>query len=175
MSIEYFGGHSSTSDVKSPKPLAGCSQLGQTSLTQRYNESAAHAYRISEPQCREPDNAMIPPPPYGALWQRQMSLCWTESYPRAHLYSWPSQLLTSPFNADRRSSQQPDQQYILPTAPTQDLLSTKNTGFDLTPTIPRTIRSRRKLTDDERRLMCLEAKNNPNKKQVQIGAMFNVE
>ncbi|KAK5072127.1 hypothetical protein LTS08_000777 [Lithohypha guttulata] len=58
---------------------------------------------------------------------------------------------------------------------TQTPVSATSMSSDITPTSAKASSSRRKLTDDERRLMCLEAENNPTMKQTQIGAKFNVE
>lgn len=82
--------------------------------------------------------------------------------PQQHM--WPSMLANSHY-----------QQPILPAVSVQTPLSATSMGSDMTPTSAKTSTSRRKLTDDERRLMCLEAENNPTMKQTQIGAKFNVE
>lgn len=77
---------------------------------------------------------------------------------------WPSMLANSSY-----------QQSILPSANVQTPISATSITSDMTPTSAKTSTSRRKLTDEERRLMCLEAENNPSMKQTQIGAKFNVE
>lgn len=77
---------------------------------------------------------------------------------------WPSMLAGSSY-----------QQSILPAGNVQTPISATSINSDMTPTSARTSTSRRKLTDEERRLMCLEAENNPTMKQTQIGAKFNVE
>ena len=75
---------------------------------------------------------------------------------------WPSMIAA-------QSHHQPNyQQPILPAAPIQTPVSA-GTEFDVTPTSAKTTTSRRKLTDDERRQMCLEAEQNPTMKQTQIG------
>ncbi|KAH0830892.1 hypothetical protein FOPE_02000 [Fonsecaea pedrosoi] len=79
---------------------------------------------------------------------------------------WPSMLASQP-----QGSYQPS---ILPAAPMQTPLSAGSTS-DMTPTSAKTNTSRRKLTDEERRQMCIEAEQNPTMKQTQIGAKFNVE
>lgn len=72
---------------------------------------------------------------------------------------WPSIIA-----AGGHQSYQP---MILPAAPVSTPLSAP-IGTDHTPTSAKAT-SRRKLTDDERRQMCLEAEQNPNMKQTQIG------
>lgn len=70
---------------------------------------------------------------------------------------------------------QPQQNYqtpILPAGPMQTPLSASTTS-DMTPTSAKTTTSRRKLTDDERRQMCIEAEQNPTMKQTQIGGMYD--
>ncbi|KIW96432.1 uncharacterized protein Z519_03501 [Cladophialophora bantiana CBS 173.52] len=79
---------------------------------------------------------------------------------------WPSMLASQP-----QASYPPP---ILPAGPLQTPLSA-GTGSDATPTSAKTNSSRRKLTDEERRQMCIEAEQNPSMKQTQIGAKFNVE
>lgn len=72
---------------------------------------------------------------------------------------WPS-MLTS-------SNQFPTP--ILPAGPIHTPVSAATShGSDITPTSAKST-SRRKLTDEERRQMCLEAENNPTMKQTQIG------
>ena len=98
----------------------------------------------------EPSFPMPRPPPYAA------------SHPQMppplimpHNAVWPSMLATQATP-------------ILPAAPVQTPVSA-STASDVTPTSATKPSSRRKLTDDERRQMCLEAEQNPNMKQTQIG------
>lgn len=72
---------------------------------------------------------------------------------------WPS-MLTNPSN----QYQTP----ILPAGPIVTPVSAVTSHSDMTPTSAKSS-SRRKLTDEERRQMCLEAENNPTMKQTQIG------
>jgi hypothetical protein len=74
---------------------------------------------------------------------------------------WPSMIAAG---AHQTTYQTP----ILPAAPVNTPLSAA-TSSDLTPTSAKSTISRRKLTDEERRQMCLEAEQNPNMKQTQIG------
>ncbi|OAL27363.1 hypothetical protein AYO22_03638 [Fonsecaea multimorphosa] len=79
---------------------------------------------------------------------------------------WPSMLASQP-----QGSYQPP---ILPAVPMQTPLSA-GSASDITPTSAKASTARRKLTDEERRQMCIEAEQNPTMKQTQIGAKFNVE
>ena len=85
-----------------------------------------------------------------------------------HTALWPSMFTNQPGH----SSYQPA---ILPAAPIQTPISASSmhTPVDITPTSAKSSTSRRKLTDDERRQMCLEAEQNPNMKQTQIGGNFS--
>lgn len=77
---------------------------------------------------------------------------------------WPSMIAAG----GHQPSYQPP---LLPAAPVTTPLSA-GTGSDLTPTSAKTTTSRRKLTDEERRQMCLEAEQNPSMKQTQIGGAY---
>ncbi len=59
---------------------------------------------------------------------------------------------------------------MIPAAPIPTPLSAGSIS-DMTPTSAGTNTSRRKLTDEERRQMCIEAEQNPTMKQCQIGGM----
>ena len=75
---------------------------------------------------------------------------------------WPSMIVA-------QISQQPrPQHHRVPTRPLDAAVSI-STKSGVTPRSARTRTSRRKLTPDERRQMCLEAEQNPNMKHVQIG------
>ena len=81
---------------------------------------------------------------------------------------WPS-LLTGGSSQSATSYQTP----ILPAVPLQTPVSAVSTASEATPTsATKSSSSRRKLTDDERRKMCIEAATNPNMKQTQIGCMY---
>lgn len=132
----------------------------------RGNQPQQHEYhnydfQTSAPLSMETTYPMSRPPPYAPPSHTQMPPPLV--MPQHGI--WPSMLAGS--------SNYP--QPILPAVPIQTPLSASSIGSDLTPTSAKTTTSRRKLTDDERRLMCLEAENNPTMKQTQIGAKFNVE
>ena len=76
---------------------------------------------------------------------------------------WPSMLASQP-----QANYQPP---ILPAEPIQTTLSA-STGSNVTPTSVK-LPPRRKLTDDDRRQMCIEAEQNPFMKQVQIGGTYS--
>lgn len=115
-----------------------------------------HGYEYpSAPIPMEPAYTMSRPPPYAPSTHAQMPPPLV--MPQHQL--WPSML------ANSNSYQTP----ILPANPLQTPMSASSQGSDLTPISAKTTTSRRKLTDDERRLMCLEAENNPTMKQTQIG------
>ncbi|RVX70614.1 hypothetical protein B0A52_05266 [Exophiala mesophila] len=106
------------------------------------------AYNMQRPVSFGTSHAPMPPPlimPHSGLWPSMLA-------------SQPQQAYSTP---------------ILPAGPLHTPLSA-GTASDATPTSAKTP-SRRKLTDDERRQMCIEAEQNPNMKQIQIGAKFNVE
>lgn len=107
----------------------------------------------------EPSYSMPRPPPYAtATPQMPPPLI------MPHNAIWPSMIATQ--NHHHGSYQPP----ILPALPVQTPISA-GTGSDVTPTSAKTSASRRKLTDDERRQMCLEAEQNPTMKQTQIGGV----
>jgi hypothetical protein len=66
------------------------------------------------------------------------------------------------------------QAYLTPVMPAGQLPTplSASTASDMTLTNAKTTTSRRKLTDDERRQMCIEAEQNPNVKQTQIGGVW---
>jgi hypothetical protein len=106
----------------------------------------------------EPAYRMARPPPYAAgVPQMPPPLIMPQNG------VWPSMLATG----GHQGTYQPP---ILPAANVTTPLS--GTSSDLTPTSAKTATSRRKLTDEERRQMCLEAEQNPNMKQTQIGGMI---
>ena len=81
---------------------------------------------------------------------------------------WPS-MLTGGTSQASTNYQTP----ILPAVPVQTPVSAVSTASEATPTsATKSSSSRRKLTDDERRKMCIEAATNPNMKQTQIGCMY---
>ena len=84
-----------------------------------------------------------------------------------HQALWPSM-----FTGNQSSFPPP----LLPAGPVQTPLSagTNPTPTDVTPTSAKSSTSRRKLTDEERRQMCLEAEQNPGMKQTQIGGKCTV-
>ena len=105
----------------------------------------------------EPSYRMARPPPYAAsVPQMPPPLIMPQNG------IWPSMIATQ----THQGNYQPP---ILPAAPVTTPLSA---GSDLTPTSAKTPTSRRKLTDEERRQMCLEAEQNPTMKQTQIGGVF---
>ncbi|EXJ63749.1 hypothetical protein A1O7_00084 [Cladophialophora yegresii CBS 114405] len=107
------------------------------------------AYAMPRPGPFAASHAQMPPPlimPHSGLWPSMLA-------------SQPQPSYTTP---------------LLPAGPLQTPLSA-STASDMTPTSAKTTTSRRKLTDDERRQMCIEAEQNPTMKQTQIGAKFNVE
>lgn len=80
-----------------------------------------------------------------------------------HSGFWPSMLVEQPRSAFRTS--------ILPVGPLQTLTSTSTTSY-MKAISAKTTTARLKLTDDERRQMCIEAEQNPTMKQGQIGGMW---
>lgn len=153
--------HGSTYSSDSWMGLGNYAQTGQTHGNQAHNDYQSYDYQTSAPMSMEPSYTMTRPPPYATPQHNQMPPPLV--MPQHNV--WPSMLAAST----------PYQQPILPAVPIQTPLSASSVGSDLTPTSAKTTTSRRKLTDDERRLMCLEAENNPTMKQTQIGAKFNVE
>ncbi|KIW21828.1 uncharacterized protein PV07_12748 [Cladophialophora immunda] len=116
-----------------------------------------YCYHHTTPTLVEPDHAvqrLSPfPSPSAAVWAAHNNTL------------WPSML-----------AGQPQDPYtpILPAPPgsTPVFAGSKS---DMIPTSAGTNTSRRKLTDEERRQMCIEAEQHPEKKQSEIGAKFNVE
>lgn len=134
---------------------------------QSHKNQARHDYSIYDCQTSalvsmDTSHIMSQPPPYGAF-QYSAMLC--PSVEPQHHSHWPSQLYAIP------SCHPP----VLAAVPIQTLSSTNSMSTDSNLAGLRKATTRRKLTDDERRLMCLEAENNPSMKQTQIGAKFNVE
>lgn len=167
MSPGHRESHGSTYNSDSWMPLGAYSQSAQTHANQAHNDYPTYDYQTSGSVSMESSYPMNRPPPYATPQHSQMP----PPLAVPHQNIWPSQLLV----ATSTAYQQPTQQHILPAGPLQTPLSASSMGSDLTPTSAKTTTSRRKLTDDERRLMCLEAENNPTMKQTQIGAKFNVE
>ncbi|KAK4938741.1 hypothetical protein LTR10_020844 [Elasticomyces elasticus] len=132
----------------------------QTSMSAMH-ELPPFEYHPTTPMPMEPAYNMHRPSPFAAS-HAQMP----PPLIMPHSGLWPSMLASQP----QAAFQTP----ILPAGPLQTPLSA-STGSDMTPTSAKTTTSRRKLTDDERRQMCIEAEQNPNMKQTQIGAKFNVE
>ncbi|RMZ92238.1 hypothetical protein DV736_g521, partial [Chaetothyriales sp. CBS 134916] len=111
----------------------------------------------------EPSYSIPRPPPYSAgVPQMPPPLI------MPHNGVWPSMIASQ----SQQGTYQPPT--LLPALPPQTPISA-STASDATPTSAKTSTSRRKLTDEERRQMCLEAEQNPTMKQTQIGAKFNVE
>ncbi|RMZ82749.1 hypothetical protein DV738_g1569, partial [Chaetothyriales sp. CBS 135597] len=111
----------------------------------------------------EPSYSIPRPPPYSAgVPQMPPPLI------MPHNGVWPSMIASQ----SQQGAYQPPA--LLPALPPQTPISA-GTVSDTTPTSAKTSTSRRKLTDEERRQMCLEAEQNPTMKQTQIGAKFNVE
>ena len=160
MSPGHHESHGSSYNNESWMGLGGYSQHGHHG-SQGHNEYPGYEFTSSAPIPLEPTYMMTRPPPYAAPQHGQMPPPLV--MPQQHM--WPSML------ANSNSYAQP----ILPAVSVQTPLSATSMGSDMTPTSAKTTTSRRKLTDDERRLMCLEAENNPTMKQTQIGAKFNVE
>lgn len=162
MSPGHRESHGSTYSSDSWMALGGYPQPGQPHANQAHNDYPSYDYQTSTPVSMEPSFTMTRPPPYATPQHSQMP---PPLVVPLQQHIWPSQIAAS-------TAYQP---HILPAAPMQTPLSASSMGSDLTPTSAKTTTSRRKLTDDERRLMCLEAENNPTMKQTQIGAKFNVE
>lgn len=154
------GHRESHGSAYSNEPWIGLGNYSQPSQ-QIQNDYPSYDYQASVSMSMESSYAMNRPPPYATPQHAQMPPPLV--MPQHNV--WPSMLATS------TAYQQP----ILPAVPVHTPLSATSVGSDLTPTSAKTATSRRKLTDEERRLMCLEAENNPSMKQTQIGAKFNVE
>lgn len=105
----------------------------------------------------EPAYAMPRPPPYVSVHHPL-----PPPLVMPHNGVWPSML------ASQNSYQPP----ILPANPIHTPISAGTTHSDTTPTSAKSA-SRRKLTDEERRQMCLEAEQNPTMKQTQIGGVLH--
>lgn len=119
------------------------------------NEYPSFDYGHS-PLPMEPSYNMPRPPPYAAPAHHPLP----PPLVMPQNGVWPSMLTNS-------NHQYPTP--ILPAGPIQTPVSAATShGSDMTPTSAKST-SRRKLTDEERRQMCLEAENNPTMKQTQIG------
>ncbi|EXJ81225.1 hypothetical protein A1O3_07515 [Capronia epimyces CBS 606.96] len=151
---------------------SGYGQRGWVSVPNNYSSSPQTTmspmhefppfeYHSTTPMPMEPSYSMPRPSPFASSHAQQMP----PPLIMPHSGLWPSMLASQP--------QQNYQTPILPSGTLQTPLSA-STGSDITPTSAKTS-SRRKLTDDERRQMCIEAEQNPMMKQTQIGAKFNVE
>ena len=125
----------------------------QTSMSPM-QEFPPYDYHATAPVPLEPAYNMTRPSPFGTSHAPM-----PPPLIMPHSGLWPSMLASQP------SYSTP----ILPAGPLQTPLSA-GTASDVTPTSAKTP-SRRKLTDDERRQMCIEAEQNPNMKQIQIGGM----
>nr|KAK5448834.1 hypothetical protein LTR18_001922 [Exophiala xenobiotica] len=132
----------------------------QTSISPMH-ELSSFDYQTTAPMPMEPAYNMHRPSPFAASLPQMLP-------PLTTPYSglWPSMLASQPSSTYHAP--------IQPAGPLQTPLSA-STASDMTPTSAKTSTSRRKLTDEERRQMCIEAEQNPNMKQTQIGAKFNVE
>jgi hypothetical protein len=135
----------------------GYSQAGPSPSMSTLPEYSAYDYHHQAPMPIEPSYSMPRPPPY-AVGVPQMP----PPLIMPHNGVWPSMIASQ----SQPSGYQPPA--ILPAVPVQTPVSA-STGSDVTPTSAKTSTSRRKLTDDERRQMCLEAEQNPTMKQTQIG------
>ncbi|KIW16016.1 hypothetical protein PV08_06067 [Exophiala spinifera] len=137
----------------SPSPQASVSPL---------HELSSFDYHTPNPMPLEPAYNMHRPSPFAASHPQMLPPLMT-----AHTGLWPSML----------ASQQPPSSYHTPVQTPGSLQTplSASTASDVTPTSAKTNPTRRKLTDEERRQMCIEAEQNPTMKQTQIGAKFNVE
>ncbi|KPI36742.1 uncharacterized protein AB675_11792 [Cyphellophora attinorum] len=132
-----------------------------------YSQFDYHQPPASLPGSLEPACRIARPPPYAAGVPQMPPPLIT-----SHNVLWPSMIASGahPSGGHPGSYQPP----VLAAAPIHTPLSA-GTISDVTPTSAKSNTSRRKLTDEERRQMCLEAEQNPSMKQTQIGAKFNVE
>ncbi len=129
----------------------------QTSMSPMH-ELSSFDYQTTAPMPMEPAYNMHRPSPFAASHPQMLPPLMTP-----HSGLWPSMLASQPGSAYHAP--------IQPTGPLQTPLSA-STASDMTPTSAKTTTSRRKLTDEERRQMCIEAEQNPNMKQTQIGGMW---
>jgi hypothetical protein len=120
------------------------------------NDFSRFDYNTTTPMPMEPDAYALPRPGPFATSHAPMP----PPLIMPHSGLWPSMLASQ--------SQHSYQTPILPAGPLQTPISATSTT-DITPTSAKTTTSRRKLTDDERRQMCIEAEQNPSMKQTQIG------
>ena len=135
---------------------SGYSSSPQTTMSPMH-EFPPFEYHPTTPMPMEPAYTMPRPSPFPAT-HAQMP----PPLIMPHSGLWPSMLASQP---------QPTYQTpILPAGPIQTPISA-STASEITPTSAKTSASRRKLTDDERRQMCIEAEQNPTMKQTQIGGM----
>jgi hypothetical protein len=133
----------------------GYSPTPQTTMSPMH-EFPQFDYHNTTPMPMEPAAYAIPRPGPFASSHAQMP----PPLIMPHSGLWPSMLASQP---------QPTYQTpILPAGPLQTPLSA-STASEITPTSAKTSTARRKLTDDERRQMCIEAEQNPTMKQTQIG------
>lgn len=128
--------------------------------TPQHTVSPMHEYQgfdySQAPMPLEPAYTMPRPPPYASSHH---PLPPPLVMPQSNVI-WPS-MLTSQSNT-----------YQTPILPANSMhtpvSAAPSHGSDITPTSAKSA-SRRKLTDEERRQMCLEAEQNPTMKQTQIG------
>lgn len=156
MSPGHHESHSSSYGNDSWMGLGGYTQQASTHGSQGHGDYHGYDYATTMPMPMEPSYTMTRPPPYAPPTHNQMP---PPLVMPSQQHVWPSMLATS------GSYQTP----ILPALPIQTPVSATSVGSDMTPISAKSTTSRRKLTDDERRLMCLEAENNPTMKQTQIG------
>ena len=152
----HGSGYGSNSWMNMP---GGYSQAGPSPSMSPMHEYQGFDYHQA-PMPIEPYSMPRPPPYAAGVPQMPPPLIMPQNG------IWPSMIAS-------QSHQQPNfPPPILPAAPIQTPVSA-GTGSDVTPTSAKTASSRRKLTDDERRQMCLEAEQNPTMKQTQIGGKFS--
>jgi hypothetical protein len=161
-------------NYKSNDPSYGAQN--QWSHMQGYNSAGSH--HNTPPLHDYQSYDFSPPPPTSMSMDMPYHMGRPSNYAPQHqlpplaiqpmVQIWPS-MLTGP-NQPTPSYQTP----ILPAVPVQTPVSAVSTASEATPTSAMSTKSsssRRKLTDDERRKMCIEAATNPNMKQTQIGRM----
>ena len=149
----------------------------QWSHMQRYSSGGSH--HNTPPMSEYQSYDFSPPPPTSMSMDMPYHMGRPSNYPQQHQQLppldiqpmgqaiWPSMLIPGPLPPPP-SYQTP----ILPAIPVQTPVSAVSTASEATPTsATKGSSSRRKLTDDERRKMCIEAATNPNMKQTQIGRM----